>query len=294
MRVAVVGGGAIGGYLSALLTDAGHDVTLCVRTPFDRLVVEDGAAERTVPVTILSDPGALAPVEWLVLAVKAQDTAGAAGWLRALAPGGTLVVAQNGVGHEARVAPWSAGATVVPSLIYFTIEPVEPGRIRHSTGNRMILPASPGGRAFAALLAEVGVEVELTDDFLTATWRKLLGNAVMNPLTALTGRRSGVFADPDIEPLGRTLLEETLAVGAAAGARFAADELERSLEAFRAIPPENGTSMLFDRLAGRPLEHEHITGAVVAGGRRHGIPTPASDIVLALLAALDRGLREPR
>jgi 2-dehydropantoate 2-reductase len=47
--------------------------------------------------------------------------------------------------------------------------------------------------------------------------------------------------------------------------------------------------MLYDRLAGQPLEHQHLTGEVVRRAERHGIPVPLNFAILALLDALDRG-----
>lgn len=285
MRVAVIGGGGVGGYLAARLQAVGHDVTLCVRTPFDALVVErDGQAE-TAPVAIEADPERVARHPWVVLAVKGQDTPGTGPWLDALAgPGTTVVVAQNGVDHVERVAPLAPGAAVLPVLVHITVEPIRRGRIRHCVGSRLVAPADGG--AFAALLDGSGIEVELADDFRTAAWRKLLGNVVGNPITALTLRRSDVFRAEGIDDLGRLLLAEAIAVAAAEGARLAPDELETTIAMLRDLPGANGTSMLFDRLAGRPLEHESITGAVVRAGRRHGIPTPVNGALLALLRAL--------
>lgn len=290
-RVAVVGGGAIGGYVSALAHDAGHDVTLCVRTPFDELVIEKDGDARTVPVTIVTDPAGLEPVDWLILAVKAQDTPATEPWLAQLAgPDTTVVIAQNGVNHVERVEPLAPRSTLLPVLIYFTIEPVARGHLRHSVGNRIVVPDNDDGRRFADLLEPAGVEFVFEPDLVTAAWRKFLGNVLANPVTALTMRRSEVFRDEPIQRLSEVVLTEAIAVGRAEGAQFADDELATTLELFRNVPPQNGTSMLFDRTAGRPLEHEAITGVLVAAGRRHGIPTPANDVIYALIGALDRGL----
>lgn len=289
---AVVGAGAVGGYLATLLHDAGARTTLCVRTAFDELVVTRDDRTETVPVRIATEPSEVGPVDVVVLAVKAQDTPGTAAWLDALAgPRTVVVVAQNGVGHRERVQPLAPDARILPALVYFTVEPLGPGRLRHATGNRVVVPSGEDGDRFAALLAGADVQVDRTDDIVTAAWRKLLGNVVANPLTALTLRRSEVLRDEQVADLASALLAEAIAVGRAEGARFADDEHEQLLRMLAAVPDENGTSMLFDRLAGRPLEHDMITGAVVAGGRRHGIATPANDVILALLGALDRGLR---
>ena len=80
-------------------------------------------------------------------------------------------------------------------------------------------------------------------------------------------------------------LEEAAAVGRADGANFVADEAARTLAALLIYPADVGTSMYFDRLAGRSLEIEALTGAIVARGQLHGIRTPLNTALLALLRA---------
>lgn len=286
--VAVVGGGAIGGFLAGAVYDAGHAVTLCVRTPLDSLIVQTASRTHEVPATMVTDPDRVGPVDWLLLATKAHDTAGAAGWLTALADRRTVVlVAQNGVGHAERVAPLAGKAQVLPALVYVAAERPEPGRIVHRGGNRLVLPEGAAGRAFRHLMAGSGLRIELTNDFRTEAWRKLLHNLAGNPITALTLRRMDVFAQPDILQLARGLLTEGVAVAAAEGARVTLDEVEHIVRFYRTWTAEDGSSMLYDRLAGRGLEHELITGEVVRGGRRHHIPVPLNRAVLALLRGLD-------
>ncbi|WP_155479236.1 2-dehydropantoate 2-reductase [Rhodoplanes serenus] len=289
-RVAVIGGGAIGGLLAAHLAGAGRDVTVCVRTPFDHLIVERGEEVAVIDAAIVARPDGLAPVPWVLVAVKAQDTASAAPWLRALAgPDSTVVVVQNGIGHAERVAPFVGDATVLPALIYSGVERLAAGRIRLHTEGRMTVPAGAAGAAFAALMAGTGIDVTQEQDFLTALWRKVLSNVAANPLTTLTMRRIGVFQEPDIRELGAALLREAVAVARAEGAAVDDGDVERTLALHRRYNPTTGTSMYYDRLAGRPMEHEHITGAVVRTAAHHGIPVPFNQAILTLLRALDAG-----
>jgi len=81
--------------------------------------------------------------------------------------------------------------------------------------------------------------------------------------------------------------EEAVAVGRADGAKFAADEAVQAMARLLTIAPELGSSMYFDRLAGRPLEIEALTGAVVAAGKRHGVATPLNGALLAMLRAVN-------
>jgi 2-dehydropantoate 2-reductase len=83
------------------------------------------------------------------------------------------------------------------------------------------------------------------------------------------------------------LLDEAIAVGRAEGAKLAADEGPRSLATLFTFAGELGTSMYFDRLAGRKMEVEALTGAIVAAGARRGIATPLNKALLTLLRAIN-------
>ncbi len=288
----MIGAGAIGGVAAAALVDAGHRPTVCVRTPIDSLVVEAGGRSRTVPVDIVADPAAVAAADWVLVTVKAQDTAGAGPWLERLCgPDTVVVVLQNGIGHRRRVAPWVGPARVLPALVYVAAERVGPGRVAHHAGSKVVVPDDADGRSFADLLAGSVLDVVLEADLVTEEWRKLLSNVVANPITALTMRRLDVMRDPGIEPLGRRILDEAVAVGRAEGADIGPQDVDAIFERYRAYSAgaPSGSSMYYDRLAGRRLEYADLTGALVEAAGRHGIPVPFNEAVLALLAALDRG-----
>ncbi|MFI5013411.1 MAG: 2-dehydropantoate 2-reductase [Hyphomicrobiales bacterium] len=294
-RIAVIGGGGIGGFLAARLALAGREVTLCVRSAFAELVLESGGKTQRAPVAIATEPSAQSAAEWVFLVTKAQDTQGAAPWLARLCkPGTILVVVQNGIDHEARVAPVAAGATILPALAYAGAERVAPGHIRHHTGSALVVPKGEAGAALAALLAGSDVGVRESEDFLTASWMKLLGNLAANPVTALTARRMEVFRDPAIRQLALSLLEEGAAVGRACGAKLPMDQARKTLAEISGYSASGGSSMLYDRLAMRPLEHEYLTGAVVRAAARHGIDVPLNRAVLAILGALSDGLSAGR
>ena len=109
--VAVIGGGAVGGLFAAAAQGCGRDTVLCVRTQFPALEVRGDGAAYTIPVRIATDPAREQPADWVMLATKAHDTAGAAPWFERLVGPGTIVaVLQNGVDHEARVRPFASRA----------------------------------------------------------------------------------------------------------------------------------------------------------------------------------------
>lgn len=283
--IAVIGSGGIGGYVAAALARGGHRPILCVRTAFDRLEVTEGGETRAVEVPVATDPAALGPVRWVLLTTKAQDIPGAAPWLVTLAgPGTTVAVIQNGVDHVRRAAPHlPPGAALLPTIIYCAVERTAPGRIVHHGSARMHVPAGAQGAAFADLFAGSRFEIVQEADFVTTAWRKLLSNAVANAITALTLRRMSVFAEPAVQALARDLMAEVVAVARAEGAQVTPEDGDRILGSYARMG-SGGTSMLYDRLAGRPLEHDYISGAVVEAAGRHGIAVPVNRTILALLA----------
>ena len=300
VEVAVIGSGAIGGYLARAAAAAGHAVTLCVRTPIDRLEIREKDGDfRSVPVRIVSDPadlGGCGPAPWVVVAVKAQDTPSAAPWLARLAGPETVVVAaQNGIEQRERLSPFVSADAVMPALVYVTVERVAPGRIVHHSGSRVVVPEGAAGAAFARLLSGSGTKVEPAADFTTALWQKLLSNIAANPITALTMRRIGVLLEPEVRDLAATVLREAVAAGRAAGAALSETDVAERLDVYAAYRPDStgGTSMLYDRLAGRPLEYDHITGALIRSAERTGTPVPLNRAIYALLKGLDGALRQP-
>jgi len=288
--IAVVGLGSIGGVVAGLLRATNrYDIVACVRRPIEKLTVERAEGTIEIPITGLTDPALAKPVDWVLLCTKAQDTATSAAWLQRLCGTSTRVASlQNGIGHADRLRPLVGQATVVPTIVYYNGERLDADRVRLRRGANQdfVVADDDAGRAFAQLFEGTPLRVDCGDDFVTLAWRKLLINAVASPVTALTLQRQAVLRRPDIQTLCLAVLEEAIAVGRAEGAKLAADEAARTLATLFTFSGELGTSMYFDRLAGRPLEHEALTGAIVAAGERHGIATPLNRALLPLLRAI--------
>lgn len=147
---------------------------------------------------------------------------------------------------------------------------------------------SAGAERVQQALAGTHCAVELAADFTSVAWRKLLQNAVAG-LMVLTGRRAGMFAREEITALGLAYLRECLQVARAEGAVLSDSVPEEIIAGFHRAPADLSTSILIDRLHGRPLEWDIRNGVVQRRGRQHGIPTPLSDIIVPLLAAASDG-----
>ncbi len=290
-RIALVGPGAVGTTVAALLHAAGHRLVLCGRTAHPKLELRrDDGDSIVVPGPVQTDPGTLdGPVDVVVLAVKATQNEVAAAWLSALCDQHTVVaVLQNGVEQIDQVQPHCPSSAVVPGIVWYTAETQPDGWVRLRTEPRLVLPTGDAAQAVAELLRGAGCTVENDPDFSTAAWRKLLVNALAGWM-ALSGRRSGMFRRDDVAAVARRYVAECLAVAQAEGARLGDDVVDEMVKMFAAAPPDMGTSMLADREAHRPLEWDIRNGAIIRKARAHGLATPISDILVPLLAAASDG-----
>ena len=143
----------------------------------------------------------------------------------------------------------------MPVIVYYNGERVADDRVRlrQVSSHDLVVTNDANGHEFGRLLDGTPLRVMLSNDFLTRAWRKLLLNVVVNPITALTLQRQVVVRREDVHALCLDMLEEAAAVGRADGAQLADDEPARIMAALLSAPPGLGTSMYFDRLAGRSL-----------------------------------------
>ena len=136
-------------------------------------------------------------------------------------------------------------------------------------------------------LAEAGVQVAVSDDAQAALWLKLAGIASVGTITAYGRCTIGeAFADPTLSKLMADASREVEAVARARGIVLPEGATDAILAYARAMNDEFNSSMARDVLAGRPLEVESITGAVVRHGREAGVPTPANQAILDRLLPL--------
>jgi 2-dehydropantoate 2-reductase len=285
--IALIGPGAIGGTLAAWLAQVpGNEVTVCARTPFDRLTVEvpEGRTlEATLPV--LTDPAEARRVDWVLAVTKTYDTEGAVRWLRRLqGPGTKVAVVQNGVEHRTRFAGVVPDERLVPVIIDIPAERSAPGRIRQHRHGLITAPDDALGRAFAALFegTALAASLTLTDDFVTAIWRKLTLNSA-GVIQALTLRPAGIVRDPRAAALMRAIAAETVAVGRAVGAKLDDSLVDEVITRLEKSAPDSKNSLLVDREKKRPMEIDARNGVIVRLGAAHGVPTPRNAMAVTLL-----------
>jgi 2-dehydropantoate 2-reductase len=308
MRVAVIGSGGVGGFVGGRLARAGHDVTFLARGEHLRALRERGLRVRStdgdfeLPSVVATDrPEELGPGDLFLFTVKTYDTEAAAAPLRAiLEPGAAVLTLQNGIDNHERIDAVLGAGVALPGTIRIEASIAEPGLIAHTSQGHLIRfgEIGPGGaqservERLRATFAEADLTVGVPLDMRVELWDKFLFIVPFSGLTALARAPIGeILASPELTATLAELLAEAAAVARAEGVDFGADVVEQRLRWMRRLHPELKSSLQRDLERGRPLEVESQAGAVVRLGAKHGIPTPVTACVNAVLALEDRRAR---
>ena len=334
-RLGFVGAGAMGSFVGGMLAKAGHDVTLVdgwpehvSRIKAQGLVITDtrGRTEVDVAALHIHEVQRLiaTPLDVGFIAAKAYDSEWAAALVKDyLVPGAPVVSLQNGFNEE-RISKILDGQPVV-GCVASTLgaEIVGPGHVSRAY--------APGGDAYAVFrvgevdgrltdrvrrLVDLMNEVDTTKpttNLLGERWSKLVANAMINPLAAITGLRDRQMSmNPAVRRLSMGLAIEAVRVGRALGyslvpvfgidaERWIAagegrqrDEIDRELSRMAERATDQGRSSTpLDIELGRRTELDFFNGLVIAKGRAFGIPTPLNESVLDLIKLIERGELKP-
>jgi 2-dehydropantoate 2-reductase len=204
------------------------------------------------------------------------------------------------VESEARLAEYFGREAIMAGCARAGVELVAPGKILHVTTGVIEYGELDGGETpralkIAAAFERAGIYGELVADIFSFRWSKLLWNAAFNTVTTLTRRTVGeVLDDADGAALIRTLMNETLAVAQAEGAKLGPDRIEMLLEHSRKNLRALKTSTRQDYDRGTRLEYDALSGGVVRAAHRRRVAVPAMETVHALLKLLDQRLRAQR
>jgi len=319
LKVCIVGAGAIGGFLGLRLAQGGADVSLVARGAHLAAMRAHGVRlqsegrEEVARLRCTDRPADLGAQDYVVIALKAHGISAAVpAMLPLLGPHTSIVTASNGIPYwyfhrsggplEGRVlesvdpggAQWNAlgPERAIGCVVFPATEVVAPGVIRHEHGRKFPLGEPSGERSeriesLAALFEAGGLEAPIRNDIRDEIWLKLWGNLCLNPISALTCATVDVIVgDAGTRAACRTMMTEAAAIAERLGVHLRVG-IEKRLDGAAAIGAHK-MSMLQDLERGRSMEIEPIVGVVQELGRLTGIPTPAVDLVLALVRQRER------
>jgi 2-dehydropantoate 2-reductase len=327
MKIAVVGAGAIGGYLGARLAAAGEEVTFiarganlaAIKANGLRLIGEDGAEIRTTGARAVEKSVDAGPHDTVLLTVKSHQVAALAPELRHLCHAQTTIVTmQNGIpwwyfqkhggehdGKPVRSADPDGSISlnidpgqIIGSVVYPAANLIEPGVVQVVEGNRFTLgeldgSTTPRAQAISASLARAGFKAPVSNDIRSEIWLKLWGNLSFNPISALThATLVDICQFPLTRELATAMMKEAEAIAGKLGVAFKIS-IERRIAGAEKVGAHK-TSMLQDVEQGRAMEIEALVGSVVELGALTGTPTPHISAVYACASLLAKTLNSSR
>jgi 2-dehydropantoate 2-reductase len=301
-RVAILGAGAMG-TLFAYHLAAFNDVTLVdVRGDVVDTINEIGGVQLDdLPVRkafATRDASKAFATNYLFAFVKAHHTLAAirpfAGQLNPATP---IVSLQNGLGNEEAIKAALGGT--VPLVIGITNEAGL--AVGHGRSRRIGVGATVVGSAGAStetvrgvqkLLTAAGLECAIAYDIRPHQWGKLLANAAINPISALADANNGIVAsDPDAAELARAVALESAAVAQALKVNLPFADPWEYVRTIVASSADGRNSMTVDLAARLKTEIDYVNGAIVAAGRRLGVPTPYNEVLTRLVKAKENASR---
>lgn len=303
MKVAVMGTGAIGGYVGSRLAAAGAQVTFiargahlaAIRTAGVRVFSPLGDV-TVVPASATDDPRTVGAVDVVLLGTKLYDVEAAAQGLVPMLHDDTAVIClQNGVDAPAIVERLHGAAHVVPSVVMINGEIAGPGVIKHNAMNVLTVGeldgrASPRLERFVAIANAAGLEAMLSKDIRLEIWRKFLVLAPMAAISAMTRLPlARIRSEPETWRLAEMGMREVVAVANAEGVRLTEQDVQKTLAFVMGMPETWKASLTVDLEQGRRLEVDWFSGAVCRLGEAARIDTPFHRVALGVLKPYAKG-----
>jgi 2-dehydropantoate 2-reductase len=304
MRIAVMGAGGVGGYFGARLAADGNDVTFVARGAHASAMREQGLQVLSPagdlhlhPVKLHEDWRTTGLVDIVLVAVKMYDLADAAATIKPLLTIDTAVVPfQNGVEAQAILERALGKRYVCGGAAYIASSIEAPGVIRHiGKGARMVFGEPRDSQSWRLETLEAacrgaGIDCLLSPEIDVEVWKKFVFLAPFAGITCFGRTTIGAAReDPMLWPRFMAMVEEAVAVARARGVALPEDTAEERIALARKLPTEMKSSMLHDLEAGRRLELDWLTGAVLRLGAEAGVATPVSAEVYETLAPLREG-----
>jgi len=327
MKVAIIGAGAIGGYVGVKLALAGEDVTFIVRGANlaairrngMKLVMADGTEHVAAGVRATNDYDEAGPQDLVILAMKAHQVEAVARDVPKLfGPHTAVVTMQNGIPYwyferhggplegtrVTSVDPTGIVGTSIPAsrvigcVVYPASELIAPGVVKHIEGDRFPLGELDGSvservQRISACFTNAGFKAPVLPNIRAEIWLKLWGNLTFNPISSLAhATLVDICRFPLTRELAASMMREAQAVAHKLGIEFRVT-LDKRIEGAEKVG-KHKTSMLQDIEAGRAPEIDALVGSVVELGRLTATPTPHIDTVYALVKLLGKGMDEQR
>jgi 2-dehydropantoate 2-reductase len=303
-NVAIIGAGPVGGILGAYLAHAGHYVVMCdiqkshLDAIKERGLALTGASEMTVRCERVacgvSDLSDFPKVDTIIIATKASILPALVPEIAKVAQPGTRVIScQNGLDNEDYLAETFGPDDILRIVVNYGGSQMGDGNIYMSFFNppnyigALTARGEPLARELAEMTTAAGLEHQFTQNIKKYEWEKVVLNAALNPVCALTRKPMRDMMELEATTsLAEALLREGVRVAEAAGITFDEGFIEHGIQYLQRAGYHR-TSMHQDVLRQIPTEIDWISGKIVEWGRTLGVPTPYNTTIAALIKGLE-------
>jgi 2-dehydropantoate 2-reductase len=285
-----LGAGAIGSVFGALLSRK-NDVTLIGRESHVKAINSNGLSvsgevNEIFHVKAEKEIREIPKNTLIILTTKAHETGEAIKGIRKLLKKNTVIlILQNGIGNEEIVNKIVGDkAQVLRGVTLMAAEFFEPGKVNFWNGETVI-EYDEAAEKIAKVFNECGLKTRLSNEIEKEVWCKLITNCVINPLTAIFRVKNYEVASETLKAIRHEIVRECIQVAKAEGIILSnnlAEEIDRKIAKYT-----NFSSMCQDILKGEKTEIDFLNGKIVELGRKHGIPTPVNETLVAIIKFLE-------
>jgi 2-dehydropantoate 2-reductase len=305
MRTYMIGAGAMGGVYGGLLARAGFDITLIDPREDhigliqrEGLIVEGVRGRHVVRLPAHTSHTGLPRADFAIIFTDANATRDAARTAaEVLEPSGFALTLQNGIGNVEALAAELGKERVIAGVTMNSGASPEPGRVLYTNAGVTSL-GELDGRAtsrveeVARMLNAAQIETQIIPDPMAHIWSKFILNCAINPLTAVTGLRSGeMFRTPEVNALQDRIIDEILAVVERKGVKLAEPDPRKKIKAHCRVR-YNRPSMMQHVERGQRTEIDALNGALVREAKALGMAAPYNEAIVAVVRGVEKSRRQ--
>ncbi|MFK7934059.1 MAG: ketopantoate reductase C-terminal domain-containing protein [Saprospiraceae bacterium] len=287
MQIGILGVGSIGSVIARYLAERkAVELSGFNRSNRVKTIVYFQNQRFDISIPIHTTPQVAVRLDWIFICLKEHQFVDAKPFLAKLIQANTkVVVIRNGLRLSKPLVPFQSD-NILAAQIDCPVERLADGNFKQLRTPILYVPEVKLANELEQLLPQIEIRKEV--DFKTASWKKLIESSAIGAITALSGETCHVFGNERLLKLYRRLVEESLIVAQADGAQLPTDFTEVLIEKLKNYPPEKGSSMLTDRLAGKPIELGAKSGVIVQVGEEYGLETPLHRLVVDLLCMTNK------
>jgi 2-dehydropantoate 2-reductase len=304
-HIAVVGAGAVGSFYGAMLSRAGHRVTLIGRPAHVQATTRNGlkldlassSATEVIQIEASTELSSLRSADLVLFCVKSTDSASVALQIAPyLSPHALIMSLQNGVENAALIAQHVPQA-VIPCVVYVATEIPAPGCVKHHGRGELVIGTMQVSRLsdpqktlqeIVDLFGSAQVPVQISQNVMVELWSKLMINCAFNAISGLAQiQYEKLAALESVRITQAAVVKEVIAVALADGIHLSEPVALQAVAQISVTMGSQKSSTAQDMARSKPSEIDHLNGFIVRRGQALGVATPVNQALFALVKLLE-------